>query len=165
MAAGLLMLWRRAVAMSDWTPDVPQGQMMVTLLLQGFGLGFVFNPMTVISFTTLPASLRGYATSLQALCRNIGQAVGVSVTSLMLVRGTQIVACRHRRDHHPVRSRAYRPATRRRAWLDPATPHGAATARSDGQPAGADHRLQQRLPPDGAGERAVAAAAVADAAL
>ena len=42
-----------------------------------------------MAFTTLPAALRGYATSLQALCRNLGQAVGVSVTSLMLVRNTQ----------------------------------------------------------------------------
>jgi len=46
--------------------------------------------MTVMAFTTLPAALRGYATSLQALCRNLGQAVGVSVTSLMLVRNTQV---------------------------------------------------------------------------
>ena len=45
--------------------------------------------MTVMAFTTLPAALRGHATSLQALCRNTGQAVGVSVTSLLLVRGTQ----------------------------------------------------------------------------
>jgi DHA2 family multidrug resistance protein len=49
----------------------------------------VFNPMTVMAFTTLQTALRGYATSLQALCRNIGQAVGVSITSLMLVRNTQ----------------------------------------------------------------------------
>ena len=90
MAVGLLILGGALWAMSNWTPDVPQGQMMVALLLQGFGLGFVFNPMTVISFTTLPASLRGYGTSLQALCRNIGQAVGVSVTTVMLVRGTQV---------------------------------------------------------------------------
>ena len=45
--------------------------------------------MTVMAFTTLQTALRGYATSLQALCRNIGQAVGVSITSLMLVRNTQ----------------------------------------------------------------------------
>jgi DHA2 family multidrug resistance protein len=89
MAAGLLVLGVALYSMSDWTPDVSQSRMMATLLLQGFGIGFVFNPMTVMAFTTLPAALRGHATSLQALCRNTGQAVGVSVTSLLLVRGTQ----------------------------------------------------------------------------
>jgi DHA2 family multidrug resistance protein len=89
MAAGLLVLGGALYSMSYWTPDVSQSQMVVTLMLQGFGIGFVFNPMTVMAFTTLPASLRGYATSLQALCRNVGQAVGVSVTSLLLVRGAQ----------------------------------------------------------------------------
>jgi len=89
MAVGLLILGFALNSMSYWTPDVSQHAMMLTLLAQGFAIGFVFNPMTVMAFTTLPAALRGYATSLQALCRNIGQAVGVSVTSLMLVRNTQ----------------------------------------------------------------------------
>ena len=46
-------------------------------MVQGFAIGFVFNPMTVMAFATLPPSLRGYATSLQSLCRNIGSAIGV----------------------------------------------------------------------------------------
>jgi DHA2 family multidrug resistance protein len=90
MASGLLLMGAALYSMSSWTPDVSQRAMMLTLLTQGFAIGFVFNPMTVMAFTTLPAALRGYATSLQALCRNLGQAVGVSVTSLMLVRNTQV---------------------------------------------------------------------------
>jgi len=90
MAFGLTVLGAALPATSDWTPDVSQRQMVVTLLLQGFGIRFVFNPMTVIAFSTLPSALRGYATSLQSLFGNIGQAIGVSVTSLMLVRSTQV---------------------------------------------------------------------------
>ncbi|HEY1934680.1 MAG TPA: DHA2 family efflux MFS transporter permease subunit [Acetobacteraceae bacterium] len=89
MACGLILLGFALHSMSYWTPDVSQQVMMLTLMLQGFAIGFTFNPMTVVAFTTLPASLRGYATSLQALCRNLGQAVGVSLTSLMLVRNAQ----------------------------------------------------------------------------
>lgn len=89
MGIGLLVLGAALYSMSGWTPDVSERTMMITLLLQGFGFGFVFNPMTVVAFTTLPAAQRGYATSLQALCRSIGQAIGISVTSFMLVRGTQ----------------------------------------------------------------------------
>jgi MFS transporter, DHA2 family, multidrug resistance protein len=90
MAFGLLVLGFALNAMSRWTPDVTQGQMMLTLIVQGLSLGFIFNPMTVIAFVTLPAQLRGDATALQALCRNIGQAIGISVTTFMLTRGAQI---------------------------------------------------------------------------
>jgi DHA2 family multidrug resistance protein len=90
MATGLLTMGAALHSMSYWTPDVSQQQMMLTLVVQGFAIGFVFNPMTVMAFTTLPPALRGYATSLQSLCRSTGQAVGVSVTSLMLVRNTQV---------------------------------------------------------------------------
>jgi MFS transporter, DHA2 family, multidrug resistance protein len=89
MAGGLVLMGFALHSMSYWTPDVSQHQMILTFILQGFSIGFVFNPMTVVAFTTLPVALRGYATSLQSLCRNLGQAVGVSVTSLMLVRSTQ----------------------------------------------------------------------------
>lgn len=90
MAFGLLTLGAAFHSMSYWTPDVSQTRMMLTLLAQGFAIGFVFNPMTVIAYTTLPASLRPYATSLQSLCRSMGQAVGVSITSMLLVRSTQV---------------------------------------------------------------------------
>jgi DHA2 family multidrug resistance protein len=98
---------------------------MATFVMQGFAIGFVFNPMTVMAFTTLPPALRGYATSLQALSRNIGQAVGVSVTSLMLVRSTQA--------SHADIAGAITPFDRVLQgndgvshMLDPATRHGAA---------------------------------------
>jgi len=125
MAVGLIVLGGALYTMSTWTPDVSQRDMMVTLLLQGFGFGFVFNPMTVISFVTLPAAMRGHGTSLQALCRNIGQAIGVSVTSLMLVRGTQashadIVATITPFD------RVLQAGNATSRWLDPATRQGAA---------------------------------------
>lgn len=90
MAGGLLVLGLSLNAMSHWTPDVTQEQMMLTLVVQGVALGLIFNPMTVVAFVTLPASLRGDATALQALFRNIGQAVGISVTTLVLTRSAQI---------------------------------------------------------------------------
>jgi DHA2 family multidrug resistance protein len=89
MAGGLLTMGWALYTMSAWTPDVTQRQMMLTLILQGFSIGFVFNPMTVMAFITLPAQFRGHATSLQALGRNIGQAIGVSVTSFTLTRSIQ----------------------------------------------------------------------------
>src|SRR6185312_10590443 len=111
--------------MSYWTPDVPQQTMVLTLMTQGFAIGFTFNPMTVVAFTTLPAQLRGFATSLQALCRNLGQAVGVSLTSLMLVRNTQTSHADIAAGITPF-DRVLQSGDAVSHALDPATRHGAA---------------------------------------
>jgi MFS transporter, DHA2 family, multidrug resistance protein len=89
MACGLLVLGGALYEMSTWTPDVTQEQMMLTLVLQGFSIGLVFNPMSVMAYTTLSAQLRGEGTALQSLARNIGSAIGISVTSFTLTRGVQ----------------------------------------------------------------------------
>jgi DHA2 family multidrug resistance protein len=89
MAVGLLILGWVLYMMSNWTPDVTQADMMLTMIVQGFAVGLVFNPMTVMAYTTLPASLRGEATSVQSLARNVGSAIGISVTSFTLTRSVQ----------------------------------------------------------------------------
>jgi DHA2 family multidrug resistance protein len=89
MAVGLLILGWALHAMSAWTPDITEGQMMFTLIVQGFSIGLVFNPMTVMAYTTLAPSLRGEATSMQSLARNIGSAIGISITSFTLTRSVQ----------------------------------------------------------------------------
>ncbi|MDE2006089.1 MAG: DHA2 family efflux MFS transporter permease subunit [Rhodospirillales bacterium] len=89
MAFGLLVLGWALHAMSSWTPDVTEAQMIATLVVQGFSIGFVFNPLAVIAFSTLPAQYRGDATALQALARNIGSAIGISVTQFTLERSAQ----------------------------------------------------------------------------
>jgi MFS transporter, DHA2 family, multidrug resistance protein len=75
--------------MSSWTPDVAEAQMIVTLVIQGFSIALMFNPLAVTAFSTLPATQRGDATALQALARNIGSAIGISVTSFTLERSAQ----------------------------------------------------------------------------
>ncbi|HEX5326557.1 MAG TPA: DHA2 family efflux MFS transporter permease subunit, partial [Acetobacteraceae bacterium] len=54
MAVGLVVLGFALHEMSRWTPDVTEGQMMVTLIVQGISTGLIFNPMTVVAFVTLP---------------------------------------------------------------------------------------------------------------
>jgi DHA2 family multidrug resistance protein len=90
VALGLLLLSFSLYAMSGWTPDVPQSQLMATIVVQGFSMGLIFNPMQVLAFTTLDPALRGSATSLLSLFRNLGSAIGVSVTQFTLARNTQV---------------------------------------------------------------------------
>ena len=42
--------------MSGWTPDVSGSDLIDHAVIQGFAMGFIFNPMTVMAFTTLPAA-------------------------------------------------------------------------------------------------------------
>ncbi len=90
IGAGLLLLSWSLYDMSLWTPDVSEHRLVVTILVQGFAMGIVFNPLSVIAFATLAPNLRGDGTALLSLFRNIGAAIGVSVTSFSLAQLTQV---------------------------------------------------------------------------
>ena len=79
----------------------------------------------MLAFATLPVMLRTDGASLFSLFRNIGAAIGVSVTSSMLAHNTQVLHAEIGALGDAVQPRA---AGRRRgaAFLDPATRHGAA---------------------------------------
>jgi DHA2 family multidrug resistance protein len=74
--------------MTGFTPDVSQGTLVRTGLLQGFGLGFVFVPLGTVAFGTLPSALRTQGTGLFNLMRNIGASIGISLMSYLLVRNS-----------------------------------------------------------------------------
>src|SRR5262249_61331243 len=76
--------------MSGWTPAVSAWTLSVVTIVQGVGLGFVFVPLQVIAFATLEPELRTEGTALFSLMRNVGGAIGVSVTSFLLAAHTQI---------------------------------------------------------------------------
>jgi DHA2 family multidrug resistance protein len=90
MAVGLIILTWALYDMSTWTPDIPESRMVFALIVQGFATGLVFNPLSVIAYTTLSAQMRGEGTALQSLSRNIGSAIGISITSFMLTRSVQV---------------------------------------------------------------------------
>ena len=87
--SGLILLCASFYIMTGWTPDVDQDTLILTIVLQGFGLGLVFMPLQILAFATLAPALRTEGASLFALLRNIGAAIGVSVTSTVLARNTQ----------------------------------------------------------------------------
>jgi len=80
--------------MIDWTPEIDMWSLCSTSFLQGLGLGFVFIPLQVVSFATLEAKYRGDAAAILSLIRNVGSAVGISISSFLLVQSTQIMHAR-----------------------------------------------------------------------
>jgi DHA2 family multidrug resistance protein len=91
MAGGILALTWSLWEMTSWTPDVAQWRIIAVIIVQGAGIGFVFLPLQVLAFATLPPAARTDGASLFSLFRNIGAAVGVSVTSAVLSHNTQVL--------------------------------------------------------------------------
>jgi DHA2 family multidrug resistance protein len=77
--------------MTGFTADVSQGTIMRTGFVQGMGLGFIFVPLSTVTFATLPPALRTEATGLFSLVRNIGSSIGISIVGSLLVSNTQVV--------------------------------------------------------------------------
>jgi MFS transporter, DHA2 family, multidrug resistance protein len=90
IASGLGTTGLALYLMTGFTPDVSQGTLIRTGLVQGFGIGFVFVPLSTVAFGTLPPALRTQGTGLYNLMRNIGASIGISMMSYLLVRNSAI---------------------------------------------------------------------------
>ena len=91
MVIGIAALAYSFWEMTNWTPAVQPFTLSWVTAIQGFGLGFVFIPLQVVAFATLPPHFRTDGAALFSLVRNVGSAIGVSVASFMLVQNTQIM--------------------------------------------------------------------------
>jgi DHA2 family multidrug resistance protein len=89
VGAGLMIwsLW----AMTAWTPSVSVGTVSWVTFIQGLGMGLVFVPMNMVAFATLSPQLRTDGAGLTNLVRNIGSAIGVSLTSSILASSIQTI--------------------------------------------------------------------------
>jgi DHA2 family multidrug resistance protein len=90
IATGLGITAFSLFLMTSFTPDVSQGTLVRTGLLQGFGIGFVFVALGTVAFGTLPPALRTQGTGLFNLMRNIGASIGISMMGYLLVRNSAV---------------------------------------------------------------------------
>jgi DHA2 family multidrug resistance protein len=79
LAIGLGLTAWSFYAMTGWTPDVSAQSIIVVTMVQGFGLGFLFVPLSAATLATLPAQERTEGAGLYSLFRNIGSSIGISV--------------------------------------------------------------------------------------
>jgi DHA2 family multidrug resistance protein len=89
MLTGYIMLGISLYMQEGWTPADSEFYMMETIALQGAGLGMVFVPLQVVAFYTVSAELRTQGTSMLSLVRNVGSAIGISLTSALLDHQTE----------------------------------------------------------------------------
>lgn len=86
---GLLMVALALWEMTGFSLDVSQGTLIRTGLVQGLGLGFVFVPLSTITFSTLDPQYRNQGTALFSLMRNIGSSIGISIVIFLLDHSTR----------------------------------------------------------------------------
>ena len=91
MAVGVALLAASMWEMTGWTPDVDVWRLSAVIAMQGVGIGLLFAPLQVVAFATLPIEFRTDGTALFSLVRNVGGAIGISLTAALLTQNTQIV--------------------------------------------------------------------------
>jgi len=110
--------------MTGWTPDVSAHEIVITIAVQGAGMGLVFTQLQVLAFATLAPNLRTEGAALFSLGRNIGAAIGVSVTTSLLAHNAQALHETIGASVNPF-NRALQTLGSAKEWLDPASHHGA----------------------------------------
>ena len=89
LAVGFALQAASTWMMSRFSLDTGISEVFWAGLLQGFAVGMMFVPLTVITFATLPVRFRTDGSALFHLCRNIGSSIGISLAVTYLVRSTQ----------------------------------------------------------------------------
>jgi DHA2 family multidrug resistance protein len=72
------------------TLQVSPTTLLVPILITGFGLSFVFVPITTAAYGTLPNEQMGNASGLFNLMRNVGGSIGISVAQTLLTRRSAV---------------------------------------------------------------------------
>jgi len=89
LASGLIVSAVSMVMYAHMDLFVDERALLIAGFFQGAGGGFIFVPLSVLMFSTLPRHLRNEGASMNALMRNIGNAVGISYLQRELVHLTE----------------------------------------------------------------------------
>ena len=87
--SGLSLTAASLFQMTGWTDQTQVPEIIVVSVIQGFGYGLVFVPLSTVSFLTLPNHLRTDGTSMLTLLRNVASSVGISIVIAELTQGTR----------------------------------------------------------------------------
>jgi DHA2 family multidrug resistance protein len=87
--SGLSLTCLSLFYMTGWTDQTGVPEIVVLSIIQGFGFGLVFVPLSTVAFLTLPNHLRTDGTSMLTLMRNVASSIGISVVIAQLTEGSR----------------------------------------------------------------------------
>jgi MFS transporter, DHA2 family, multidrug resistance protein len=91
---GLLLTAASMWQMSLFSLQMGMAPVVISGLLQGFGLGCTQVPLNIIALSTLPRHILTQGTAIRSLMRNLGGSVGISILIATLAQNTQVVHSR-----------------------------------------------------------------------
>jgi MFS transporter, DHA2 family, multidrug resistance protein len=91
IVSGLSLTCLSLFYMTGWTDQTDVPTIVVVSIVQGFGFGLVFVPLSTVAFLTLPNHLRTDGTSMLTLMRNVASSIGISVVIAQLTEGSRRV--------------------------------------------------------------------------
>ncbi|HEY4987069.1 MAG TPA: DHA2 family efflux MFS transporter permease subunit [Bradyrhizobium sp.] len=77
--------------MTGWTDQTGVPEIVTISIVQGFGFGLVFVPLSTVAFMTLSTQLRTDGTSMLTLLRNVASSIGISIVIAQLTEGSRRV--------------------------------------------------------------------------
>ncbi len=90
MLLGLALTAYSLYAMTEYSMQMGKAPIVWAGIIQGCGLGFIFVPLSTVTFATLPSEYRTEAAGIYSLLRNVGSSLGISVVQTLLIQNTQI---------------------------------------------------------------------------
>jgi DHA2 family multidrug resistance protein len=89
IVSGLSLTCLSLFYMTAWTDQTGVTEIVTLSIVQGFGFGLVFVPLSTVAFLTLPTHLRTDGTSMLTLMRNVASSIGISVVIAQLTEGSR----------------------------------------------------------------------------
>ncbi|MBV9829748.1 MAG: DHA2 family efflux MFS transporter permease subunit [Alphaproteobacteria bacterium] len=83
-------LWQ----MTGFSLGMDERPVLLSGVLQGFGLGCTFVPLNTLALSALPRNIMTQGTAIRSLMRNLGGSVGIAVLEALLSENTQVVHSR-----------------------------------------------------------------------
>ena len=80
--------------MTQFSLQMGMAPVVISGLLQGFGLGCTFVPLNIIALSNLPRHILTQGTAIRSVMRNLGGSIGISVLVATLAQNTQVVHSR-----------------------------------------------------------------------
>jgi DHA2 family multidrug resistance protein len=91
---GLLVTSAAMWQMSQFSLQMSMASVVISGLMQGFGLGCAQVPLNIIALSTLPRHIMTQGTAIRSLMRNLGGSTGISILVAALAQNTQTVHSR-----------------------------------------------------------------------
>ncbi|MEO7026964.1 MAG: DHA2 family efflux MFS transporter permease subunit [Caulobacteraceae bacterium] len=91
LAVGLVLSAVSLWMMTQFDLSMDVRPIVIAGVIQGFGVGLIFVPLSALAFATLPARLRPDGAGVYNLIRSLGASVGISIMQALWTANTAVV--------------------------------------------------------------------------